>query len=149
MPNPRIPPPVVAILLGGGAYFSRGFFPKFDHDLLFYAGLGFELLGATITISSALAFAKWKTTMNPLKPREASSLITGGTFALSRNPMYLGMLLFLIGPALQFNPVGGIPMAFLFALYMNAFQIPPEESALSEIFGEEYREYAKKVRRWI
>ena len=63
--------------------------------------------------------------------------------------MYLGMSLFLTGFALQVNVVGGIPLALLFALYLNAFQILPEERALSEKFGEEYREYSRRVRRWI
>ena len=63
--------------------------------------------------------------------------------------MYLGMLLFLIGFALQVNIVGGIPLIFLFGLYINVFQILPEERAMLEIFGDEYQEYMKKVRKWI
>lgn len=50
---------------------------------------------------------------------------------------------------LQVNVIGGIPLLVLFVLYLNAFQILPEERAMLEVFGDEYREYMKKVRRWI
>ncbi len=149
MLDTKIPPPIIAILIGVCIYFSRGWLPQFDSDYLFYAGLGFELLAVVINLTAILSFIKNKTTINPVKPHTATSLVTSGVFAFSRNPMYLGLLLFLFGFALQVNVIGGVPLLVLFVLYLNAFQILPEERAMLEVFGDEYREYMEKVRRWI
>lgn len=149
MLDTKIPPPIVAILIGVCIYFSRDWLPQFDSDYLFYAGLGCELLAVVINLTAIFSFIRNKTTINPVKPQTATSLVTTGAFAFSRNPMYLGLLLFLLGFALQVNVAGGIPLSFLFALYINLFQIVPEERALAEKFGQEFREYAKNVRRWI
>ena len=149
MLDAKIPPPIVAIFIGIGIYFSRDWLPQFESDYLFYAGLGCELLAVIINLTAIFSFIKNKTTINPVNPQTATSLVTTGVFAFSRNPMYLGLLLFLIGFALQVNIVGGIPLLFLFALYINMFQIIPEERALAEKFGDEFQEYSKKVRKWI
>ena len=149
MLDTKIPPPVVAVFIGACIYFSRDWLPQFESDYLFYAGLGCELLAVVINLTAIFSFIKSKTTINPVKPHTATSLVTSGVFAFSRNPMYLGLLLFLFGFALQVNVVGGIPLLLLFVLYMNAFQILPEERAMLEVFGDEYQEYAENVRRWI
>lgn len=149
MLDTKIPPPIVAIFIGAGIYFSRDWLPQFDSDYLFYAGLACELLAVAINLTAILAFIKNKTTINPVKPHTATSLVTAGAFACSRNPMYLGLLLFLLGFALQVNIIGGVPLLILFVLYLNVFQILPEERAMLDVFGDEYRAYMKKVRRWI
>ena len=149
MLDTKIPPPILAIFFGVCIYFSRDLFPQFSSGYLFYAGLGCELLAVAINLTAVFSFVRRKTTINPVKPQAATSLVTTGVFARSRNPMYLGLLLFLIGFALQVNIVGGVPLLFLFALYLNRFQILPEERALAEKFGDEFREYSKKVRKWI
>lgn len=145
----KIPPPIVAVLVGLGIYFSRDGFPKLDADFLFYAGLGLEFLAVVVNLTAIFSFIRQKTTINPVKPQDTSVLVTTGVFAWSRNPMYLGLLLFLAGFSLQVNLVGGIPLLFLFVLYVNRFQILPEERALEEKFGQEFREYAENVRKWI
>ena len=149
MLDTKIPPPIIAILIGVCIYFSRGWLPQFESDYLFYAGLGCELLAVVINLTAIFSFIKNKTTINPVKLHTVTSLVTTGVFAFSRNPMYLGLLLFLFGFALQVNVVGGIPLLLLFVLYINRFQIIPEERALAEKFGDEFQEYSKKVRRWI
>lgn len=149
MLDTRIPPPILALFTGVCIYFSRGWLPRFESDALFYAGLGCELLAVVVSLSAIFAFVRNGTTINPVKRRAATSLVTTGVFALSRNPMYLGLLLFLFGFSLQVNAAGGIPLLFLFVLYLNRFQIVPEERDLLAVFGEEYEEYMKKARRWI
>ena len=145
----KVPPPIVGVLIGVGIYFSGDWLPRFKSDGLFYAGLGFELLAVVINLAAIISFVRNKTTINPVKPQNATKLVTGGVFARTRNPMYLGLLLFLFGFTLQVNIVGGIPLLVLFVLYITAFQIIPEERAMLDVFGDEYREYMKKVRRWI
>ncbi len=145
----KIPPPIIAVLVGVGTYFSRDWLPHVESDTLFYGGLGCELLAVVINLTAIASFIKHKTTINPVKPHAATALVTTGMFAFSRNPMYLGLLLFLFGFALQVNPVGGVLLLALFVLYINAFQVLPEERAMLDEFGDEYREYMRNVRRWI
>ncbi len=76
-------------------------------------------------------------------------LLTEGMYRYSRSPMYLGLLLLIIAATIWFGTWFGIIISLFFILLMNILQIIPEEEALLQIFGEEYLEYKKKVRRWI
>lgn len=107
------------------------------------------LTGVAITGSAMLSFWSAHTTANPMKPSSASFLVTSGIYGFTRNPMYLGLLFVLVGGALYL----GNALAFLFLpafiLYMNRFQIEPEERALTALFGQAFVAYASRVRRWI
>ena len=107
------------------------------------------LLGFGILFSAARSFKKHKTTINPIKIETASSLVVSGIFNYSRNPMYLGMALILLGLSLKFNLIGGLIFTALFILFITNFQIKPEEKAMQKIFGEEFLSYKNKVRRWL
>ena len=107
------------------------------------------LLGFGILFSAARSFKKHKTTINPIKIETASSLVVSGIFNYSRNPMYLGMALILLGLSLKFNLIGGLIFTTLFILFITSFQIKPEEKAMQKIFGEEFLSYKNKVRRWL
>ena len=90
-----------------------------------------------------------RTTVNPLRPEKASSLVTSGIFRLTRNPMYLGLALIVAAAAAWYgNLLGGfvVPM---FVLYINRFQIVPEERALAAKFGTAFDAYRSRTRRWI
>ena len=95
--NTKIPPPIVAILFAVMIFYFSDSFAHVDLPFKIYISLSFVLLGFFITFSSARNFKKKETTVNPIKPEEASQLVTDGFFKITRNPMYLGMLLFLIG----------------------------------------------------
>lgn len=115
----------------------------------FQAAIGCVFVGAIVIIAGVRSFHKHQTTVNPMEPENSSTVVNTGVFALSRNPMYLGMLLILLGGAvLSMNTIAFILLP-VFVLYMNSFQIAPEEQALLEKFGEEYLNYKAKVRRWI
>ena len=109
----------------------------------------FAFLGVTVSALGILEFRRAKTTANPTRPGSSSSLVTHGVYQYTRNPMYLGFLLVLLGWA---TATGNL-LAFLFlpafVLYMNKFQITPEERALAGIFGDEFMRYCSLVRRWI
>lgn len=106
-------------------------------------------LGTITAISGVIQFAVRSTSVNPHKPEHTSSLVTSGIYRLSRNPMYLGMLIILLAAVLKFgNPLGLIVLP-LYVLYMNRFQIVPEEHAMAEKFGDEFTLYCRSVRRWI
>ncbi|MFP5406472.1 MAG: methyltransferase family protein, partial [Gammaproteobacteria bacterium] len=86
---------------------------------------------------------------NPTRPGAASSLVLGGPYRFSRNPMYLGVLLVLVGWAVYLSNVLAFVVLPLFVLYLNRYQIAPEERALSARFGASFDEYRKSVRRWL
>jgi protein-S-isoprenylcysteine O-methyltransferase Ste14 len=147
--NTKIPPPIVAILFAVLIFYFSDSFAYVDLPFKIYISLFFVLLGFFITFSSARNFKKKETTVNPIKPEEASQLVTDGFFKITRNPMYLGMLLFLLGLSIYNGLIVGLVFLPLFVGYITFFQIIPEERAMIKIFGEDYKAYMKKVRRWI
>lgn len=106
-------------------------------------------MGMAVLLSGLVSFRRAGTTVNPMKPESSSRLVVSGIYGLTRNPMYLGFLLLLLAWAFYLSH----PLAFLFlpvfVLYMNRFQIEPEERALTALFHEEFMAYAARVRRWL
>lgn len=107
------------------------------------------LAGIVIFGLGGMAFRRVRTTVNPLKPETASTLVTNGIYAVTRNPMYLGALLALAGWALFLANLASWAGPVVFVLYMNRFQIMPEERAMARLFGASYEEYRARVRRWL
>ena len=94
-----------------------------------------------------LAFRRARTSPNPFRP--SSALVTTGPFRFSRNPMYVGLTLLYVGVAIWVNTVW--PLLFLpgILIVMHYGVIVREEAYLERIFGDEYRQYARLVRRWL
>ncbi|MGF1756003.1 isoprenylcysteine carboxylmethyltransferase family protein [Vibrio makurazakiensis] len=111
--------------------------------------IGSILVSGWIGIAGVVEFKKKKTTVNPVKPENASSVVDSGIFAYTRNPMYLGLFLLLLGVGYYLQNTGSIAVSFLFVLYMNRFQIQPEERVLEDLFGASYVDYKQRVRRWV
>lgn len=121
--------------------------------LPFFVRLGIAAIlavaGIGISVAGVVSFRRAKTTVNPTRPGSASALVTSGIYRLSRNPMYLGFLLILMAWAVFLSSVPALNGALIFLLYMNRFQIKPEERAMSSLFGEKYEAYKTEVRRWL
>ena len=147
--NNKIPPPIVTFICGATIYFSKSFFNQFFSYSNNRISLLLLILGLVVFISAVKSFKRQKTTVNPLEPRQASSLVTSGIFKFSRNPMYLGMLIFLLSITFKFNLIGGMIVSLFFYIFITKFQIIPEEIAMNELFGNEFIDYSKKTRRWI
>ena len=145
----KIPPPIVTLVFGLSIYLSRGIFQVVEFNHSFYLGIILLLLGFVILISAVRLFRKDKTTVNPLSPEQATTLVTDGIFKYSRNPMYLGMALVLGSIAVFFNLIGGIILVALFCAYITKFQILPEERAMRDLFSDDFDKYTKVTRRWI
>lgn len=106
--------------------------------------------GLLIDVIALIAFARAKTSVNPVDPGKASKLVVkDGLYRFSRNPMYLGMAVLLAGWALWLgNPVNVLLwLGFIYAI--TVLQIKPEEEILTEKFGTQYADYCARVRRWI
>lgn len=107
------------------------------------------LLGIAIMVTAIVSFQRAKTTVDPLRPGKASTIVDSGVFRYTRNPMYLAMLIFLIAFVVKLGNALGLLVIAAFAIYMTAVQIASEERALTDKFGAEYEAYKAKVRRWF
>ena len=107
------------------------------------------LMGLTVAMAGVFSFKESDTTVNPTTPQKATFLVTTGVYQFTRNPMYLGFFLFLVSWAVYLSSLVSLVMPVFYVLYMNKFQIIPEEKILNSIFGEEFDVYKKRVRRWL
>ncbi len=105
--------------------------------------------GLALGLAAVFQFRTARTTVDPRSPDHASVVVSDGVYGWSRNPMYLALLLGLAGWAIYLAHPGGVLLLPTFVLYMNRFQILPEERALREKFGAPYEEYVSSVRRWL
>jgi protein-S-isoprenylcysteine O-methyltransferase Ste14 len=147
----KVPPPVLALSLALLMWFASSLVSPVVVPFGVRVGVALALLviGQSISISGMVCFRRAKTTMNPIKPSAASSLVTGGVYRFTRNPMYLGLSITLMGWAVFLsNPLALLAVP-LFVLYVERFQIDPEERVLSSLFGADYATYKEKVRRWL
>ncbi len=146
----KIPPPIVALIFVSLIYLTSDIFFTFSFQYQKLISLIIFLLGVLVSALALVEFIKLKTTINPMKPNQASSLVTRGIYRVSRNPMYLGILILLISFTFYLGAFvsGGIFLP-LFVVYMNYFQIIPEEKAMEELFKNDFKGYTKKTRRWI
>ena len=146
-----IPPPLIGLLTGAGMWGLARMLPDLtvEASLLRWCALAVMAVGVLIEAVSVLAFLRARTTVTPLKPEKASTLVVSGLYHVSRNPMYLGMLILLMGWALWLANRAALMLPPVFVIYLTLFQIKPEEAALSEKFGSDYEAYRGRVRRWI
>lgn len=147
----RVPPPLVAALAAGGNYAAWRWLPSGRGDLpgAGWLALVLALLAAVLVLSAVLTFARHRTTVDPLHPDRASVLVTGGVFRLSRNPMYLAMAAALAAACLVWPHLSGPLWLAGFVLWIDRFQIVPEERFLAARFGRDFAAYRTRVRRWL
>lgn len=145
----KIPPAVTGAVTAMGMWLVSRTLPTLTFAPFRVAAVGLGLAGVVMTGLAMLSFWSAHTTVNPMKPSSASFLVTSGIYRFTRNPMYLGLLFILIGWALYLAHVLAFLFLPAFILYMNRFQIKPEERALTARFGRQYLEYASRVHRWL
>lgn len=147
----KLPPVVVLFIFALLMYLLDRFLPFGDFEFFgrHYLSTGLGILAVLIGFMALGHFFKTKTTIDPTKPIKASTLVTSGIFAFSRNPMYLALLLLLLAFGLRLGNAFNVLIAAGFVSYMNRFQIASEEKALTKLFGKEFELYCKSVRRWF
>jgi protein-S-isoprenylcysteine O-methyltransferase Ste14 len=106
-------------------------------------------LGVGLGALAIYQFRKAKTTINPVKLEDTMKLVTSGVYNYTRNPMYLALLLGLLGWGLHLQNAFNVLLAAGFVSYMNRFQIFPEEQMMRDKFGKDYNFYCKLTRRWF
>lgn len=147
----KVPPPLVALAIAVAMWAGAGDIPAFPVATGLRSILAplVALIGGACAIAGTVSFRRARTTVNPLKPASASSLVTSGIYGVTRNPMYVGLLMALVAMAIYLATIAALIGPLLFMLFIHRFQIVPEERALAEKFGPEYTEYAQRVRRWL
>ena len=147
--SPMVHPPLVALLFIVVAYFLARFVPvPFSAPpVLRYAGLGLTFIGFLLGIGAFLEFKKAHTTLNP--HGSVKQVVASGIYRFTRNPIYLGFLLMVIGLPLNSGLYWGLLTAPLYIITMTRLVIEREEAYLEKKFKGQYTSYKSGVRRWL
>lgn len=147
----KIPPVVVTIIAVLLMWLIAKQHLQFDisPNIPLLITIHFGLFAIIIGLMGVVQFSKNKTTVNPHKPENSSTLVTDGIYKYTRNPMYVALSIGLIAFGFYLNSLLSLVVLPLFIWFMNTNQIKPEEKMLTQIFGDDYRDYQQKVRRWI
>jgi protein-S-isoprenylcysteine O-methyltransferase Ste14 len=147
----KLPPPAVALLLGAAMWWLAPHALEQEWPQAWRAGVALALVvvGGSLDMAGLWAFHRQRTTVNPLRPANASALVTGGVYRITRNPMYVGMACFLLAWAVWLGALGVFLGPLLFVAYITRFQIQPEERVLTRLFGTAFTDYTQRVRRWL
>ena len=147
----KIPPPAVAALVAMMMWGISSVTPTLEVPGLVRMVVAalFFLTGACISVAGVVVFRRGKTTINPTKPETTSALVTSGVYRHSRNPMYVGILFALVAWAIFLSSAWALIGPVVFVLYINRFQIEPEERVLTGMFGTDFSDYKSAVRRWL
>jgi protein-S-isoprenylcysteine O-methyltransferase Ste14 len=147
----KIPPPAVAVLIAGVMWGISLVAPLLGVPAVIrvVVAVTIALAGAGFSLAGVISFRRAKTTVNPMKPETTSALVCSGIYRVTRNPMYVGLLLVLVAWAAFLSTAWALLGPLAFVLYINRFQIAPEERVLSAMFGMDYAAYKSRVRRWL
>jgi protein-S-isoprenylcysteine O-methyltransferase Ste14 len=147
----KIPPIGLVIIAALLMWMGGSYLPILNYRFQFQSLVAWAigLSGVLACVLGIIEFNRAKTTVNPTKPESASSLVRTGIYRRTRNPMYVGFLLILTGWATALTNVASFLILPAFVVYMNRFQIKPEERALASIFGNDFKAYCSEARRWI
>lgn len=147
----KIPPVALGLLLGALMWVAARSVPALGFALPArpFIAAGLVAAGVLVALLGVVSFRRARTTVNPLNPEAASALVTSGIYQRTRNPMYLGMLLVLLGWAVFLANVLTFAFPAAFVVLMNRLQILPEERALTVRFGSKFDDYQSRVRRWL
>ncbi|SRR6266540_425814 len=147
--NKNVHPPIVALMFIVIAYFLGRFvpFPFVAPNVLRDVGLLLTFVGFLLGIAALMEFRKARTTLDP--HGSAKQLVTSGIYRFTRNPIYLGFLLMVVGLPLDSGLYWGIVMAPFYVIMMDRLVIEREEMYLEKKFKDAYTSYTSRVRRWL
>jgi protein-S-isoprenylcysteine O-methyltransferase Ste14 len=151
-PGVRIPPPLVFVAaLVTGWLVDRaipGPRPEWLQSLPTAIGaIAMIIAGGALSFSGVLAFWRARTTILPFQ--EASRFVVAGPYRFTRNPMYVGLAAVSLGVALILRALWAVPFVLVACLFLDRFVIRAEEAHLEARFGDDFRGYRRRVRRWL
>ena len=145
----KIPPPLIVVFLITLVYLSSNFIVGFELPFRTQLSILLLLIGLSVIFIPVFQFIKSKTTINPQSFKNVNNLVSSGIFKISRNPMYLGMLIIIMSTVVYYFNYFSVLTPFIFYFWINEFQIKREEKKLEGKFGPDYKKYKSKTRRWI
>ncbi len=137
----------IALALGLDRYVIRLPVPFAEIGVIHFAAMTLLLAGLVLIVWAALQFRSHQTSIRPDRGSEA--LVAAGPFAFSRNPIYLGEVMALVGAGVGFNRLWLVLAAPLFAIAITRLAIEREEAYLERRFGSAFADYRSRVRRWL
>jgi len=151
MDRPRIYPPLIMLATAAIMWLLDRYIPLPEILGVPWQRFGyvFVIVAVFLDLWGLGLFLRSRTTVHPLRLENNRALVTGGIYRLTRNPMYLGLLLLLVGFAIRLGSLTPFLVLPLFVSAMNRFQIAHEERFLSERYGRDYDDYRRRVRRWL
>lgn len=147
----KIPPPLVALIVALLMWLTASVTAPMEVQFVYRlcAALALALAGSAVRLAAQIAFWRASTTVNPIKPDHTSGIVSSGVYRFTRNPMYLGRALQLFGWASFLASPIAFLLVPLYLVYVNRFQVVPEERALLAQFGPAYEVYQGEVPRWL
>ena len=147
----KIPPPVYALSIAILMWLLNQYLPINHWISTPWTNIGFIIIAVALSFDlwSLFLFLRSKTTPNPMKPENSKHIVTSGLYKISRNPMYVGLSLVLLGYAISLGSITPFLLLPLFVVLITTQQIIPEEEMLEKMFGQEYLDYKMRVRRWL
>jgi protein-S-isoprenylcysteine O-methyltransferase Ste14 len=147
----KIPPPIAMTVFAAAMWMIKSLPPMLPLPALVRMSLALVVLsiGLAFSVAGVAAFRRANTTVNPLKPETTSSLVSTGIYRITRNPMYVGMVIVLVAWAVYLSSVWTWFGPLGLCTYLTQFQIKPEERAMAKLFGAEFATYKAKIRRWL
>lgn len=147
----KVPPVALVVVVAAGMWalsrIALDLYFTIPGVAIFSAGIA--VVGISIAVLGVVEFRVAGTTVDPRVPHQSANLVVRGVYRYSRNPMYLGFLLVLCAWGVFLGNAASLLFIPAFILYMNRFQIVPEERFMSDKFGESYDRYRAEVRRWL
>ena len=145
----RINPPTLFWILISAILAADLFLPvtRLDEPWLPWCGAALVILGIGISAAGKNRFQRVRT--NVFTFEEPGEMVTDGLYGVSRNPMYLGLVLAGLGAALVSATLSGLILSALFAAIVRFWYIAHEERAMRRKFGERYDDYCQQVGRWL
>jgi len=148
-PNVIAPPPLIffsGLLLGGLIEWNKPF-PVFSKTVSLFAGIILIFVGLLIILAAWLQMRKAKTNIEPWKP--TTVVLDTGLYAFSRNPIYAAMVMIYVGVSFLINSFWILMFLPFVILIIHFGVILREEKYLENKFGDSFRDYKSKVRRWV
>jgi protein-S-isoprenylcysteine O-methyltransferase Ste14 len=147
----RLPPLVVAPLVALLMWLVARGTPAWSIAFPGMKLVAWALIASATAVGMAgvAAFRSARTTVNPLQPERASALVSAGIYRHTRNPMYLAVAMALLAWGLLLGHAVAPCGVAVFVVWMNRWQIAPEERALAALFGADFERYRREVRRWL
>jgi len=147
----KIPPPIYMLIMAGFMWILDRFIPVIEIIAMPWNRLGILVMFVAMFTDglSLLQFFRVHTSINPIHPEKSKVLVTTGLYKHTRNPMYLGLFLLLLGWGIFLASVSPFIVLPFFIVVLTVQQIIPEEKILEQKFGQPYKDYKQSVKRWL